>query len=102
MMLMRVICFVQSPRQQQQADVVPKLRSQTLDSLFANMKEQRMRILYKKLMLLSHVMEVALEYHKRLSGQLTQTSVPVRMDILVEGQVPMLMYICYTYITHPS
>jgi hypothetical protein len=58
-MLMRFICFVQSPRQQQQADVVPKPRSQTLDSLFANMKEQRMRILYKKIMLLSHVMEVA-------------------------------------------
>jgi hypothetical protein len=43
-MLMRFICFVQSPRQQQ-ANVVPKPRSQTLDSLFANMKEQRMRIL---------------------------------------------------------
>ena len=62
-MLMRFICFVQSPRQQQQVDVVPKPRSQTLDSLFANKKEQRMRILYKKIMLLSYVMEVALKYH---------------------------------------
>ncbi|XP_059443190.1 uncharacterized protein LOC132176327 [Corylus avellana] len=37
-----------SPRQQQQANAVPKPRSQTLDSLFANMKEQRMRILSRQ------------------------------------------------------
>jgi hypothetical protein len=47
-MLMRFICFVQSPRQQQKVDIVPKPRSQTLDSLFANMKEQRMRILSRQ------------------------------------------------------
>ncbi|CAA2985644.1 uncharacterized protein LOC111390473 [Olea europaea var. sylvestris] len=32
-------------KQQQQVKVVPKQRSQTLDSRFANMKEQRMRVL---------------------------------------------------------
>lgn len=29
----------------QQANIVPKQKPQTLDSLFANMKEQRMRVL---------------------------------------------------------
>ncbi|KAL0312446.1 UNVERIFIED_CONTAM: hypothetical protein Sradi_5643900 [Sesamum radiatum] len=32
-------------KQPQQANVAPKQKPQTLDSLFANMKEQRMRVL---------------------------------------------------------
>ncbi|KAL2551022.1 hypothetical protein Fot_12552 [Forsythia ovata] len=35
-------------KQNQQVKVVPKQRSQTLDSLFANMKEQRMRVLSRQ------------------------------------------------------
>ncbi|KAF5207095.1 ribosome maturation factor [Thalictrum thalictroides] len=36
--------FVAGKKQNQQAKMVPKQRPQTLDSLFANMKEQRMRV----------------------------------------------------------
>jgi hypothetical protein len=36
---------------------------------------------------------------KRPSGQLIQSTVPVRMGILVEGQVPVIMYIWSACIT---
>ena len=40
---------VPSPQpQQENVDIMPKQRPQTLDSLFANMKEQRMRVLSRQ------------------------------------------------------